>query len=81
MLVACTAGEGRVAGFMAGEEGCVRKPDWRLRRQSHAALHVLCCAVQITMQKDLIHHGGYEHRDVHNVYGFYYHMATAEGLK
>jgi alpha 1,3-glucosidase len=36
---------------------------------------------EITMHKDLIHHGGVEHRDVHNAYGYYYHMATAEGLK
>ncbi|OUS47026.1 glycosyl hydrolases family 31-domain-containing protein [Ostreococcus tauri] len=36
---------------------------------------------EITMQKDLIHHGGVEHRDVHNAFGMYYHMATAEGLK
>ena len=32
---------------------------------------------EITMQKDLIHHGGVEHRDVHNAFGMYYHMATA----
>ena len=31
------------------------------------------------MQKDLIHHGGVEHRDVHNLYGFYMTMATAAG--
>jgi len=26
---------------------------------------------EITMHKDCIHHGGWEHRDVHNVYGMY----------
>ena len=36
---------------------------------------------QITMHKDLLHAGGAEHRDVHNVYGYFYHMATAEGLR
>lgn len=36
---------------------------------------------EITMQKDLIHHGGVEHREVHNAFGMYYHMATAEGIK
>ena len=36
---------------------------------------------QVTMQKDLIHHGGVEHRDVHNLYGLYYHQGTADGLK
>lgn len=38
------------------------------------------CDVQITMPKDNIHYGGAEHRDVHNLYGLYYHMGTAEGL-
>ncbi|XP_070698555.1 neutral alpha-glucosidase C [Pempheris klunzingeri] len=33
-----------------------------------------------TMPKDAVHHGGWEHRDLHNLYGFYQHMATAEGL-
>lgn len=33
------------------------------------------------MQKDNLHLGGvYEHRDVHNMYGYYHHMATTEGL-
>lgn len=36
---------------------------------------------EITMQKDLIHHGGIEHREVHNLFGMYYHMATVEGIK
>jgi len=36
---------------------------------------------EITMQKDLIHHGEVEHREVHNVFGMYYHMATAEGIE
>ena len=35
---------------------------------------------EVTMQKDLQHFGGWEHRDVHNAYGMYYHMATAQGL-
>ena len=26
---------------------------------------------EITMHKDVIHAGGWEHRDVHNLYGFY----------
>uniref|UniRef100_A0A671XDE0 Glucosidase alpha, neutral C n=1 Tax=Sparus aurata TaxID=8175 RepID=A0A671XDE0_SPAAU len=33
-----------------------------------------------TMPKDAVHHGGWEHRELHNLYGFYQHMATAEGL-
>lgn len=36
---------------------------------------------EITMPKDNIHYGGAEHRDVHNVFGLYYHMATAQGLE
>ena len=33
------------------------------------------------MHKDNLHVGGAEHRDVHNVYGYFYHMATADGLR
>ncbi|KAM5225478.1 neutral alpha-glucosidase AB isoform 2-T2 [Hipposideros larvatus] len=35
---------------------------------------------EVTMLKDAQHYGGWEHRDVHNIYGFYVHMATADGL-
>ncbi|XP_068182026.1 neutral alpha-glucosidase AB isoform X3 [Antennarius striatus] len=34
---------------------------------------------EVTMHKDAVH-GAWEHRDVHNLYGLYVHMATAEGL-
>ncbi|KAJ4946512.1 hypothetical protein JOQ06_024178 [Pogonophryne albipinna] len=34
---------------------------------------------EVTMHKDAMH-GAWEHRDVHNIYGFYVQMATAEGL-
>jgi alpha 1,3-glucosidase len=34
---------------------------------------------ETTMPKDNIHHSNWEHRDVHNMYGFYQHMATASG--
>ncbi|KAM9251658.1 neutral alpha-glucosidase AB [Cariama cristata] len=34
---------------------------------------------EVTMQKDAVHHGGWEHRDLHNLYGLYVQMATAEG--
>uniref|UniRef100_UPI00358F6546 neutral alpha-glucosidase C-like isoform X2 n=1 Tax=Myxine glutinosa TaxID=7769 RepID=UPI00358F6546 len=33
-----------------------------------------------TMPKDLVHHGGWEHRDLHNLFGYYQQQATAEGL-
>uniref|UniRef100_A0A8R1DKZ6 Glycoside hydrolase family 31 N-terminal domain-containing protein n=1 Tax=Caenorhabditis japonica TaxID=281687 RepID=A0A8R1DKZ6_CAEJA len=36
---------------------------------------------EITMHKDAKHHDGFEHRDVHNVYGFFQHSATFNGLK
>lgn len=35
---------------------------------------------EVTMRKDLVHHGGVEHREVHNAFGMYYHAATAEGV-
>ncbi|KAH7315741.1 hypothetical protein KP509_21G063300 [Ceratopteris richardii] len=35
---------------------------------------------EATMPRDCVHHGGIEHRDVHNAYGYYFHMATADGL-
>lgn len=34
---------------------------------------------EITMQKDNLHFNGWEHRDVHNLYGHYVHRATYEG--
>nr|XP_020762445.1 neutral alpha-glucosidase C isoform X3 [Odocoileus virginianus texanus] len=33
-----------------------------------------------TMQKNAVHHGNWEHRELHNIYGFYQQMATTEGL-
>lgn len=35
---------------------------------------------EVTMHKDAKHFGGWEHRDVHNIYGSLQHAATAEGL-
>jgi len=35
---------------------------------------------EITMPKDAVHYGDREHRDIHNIFGYYYHLATAEGL-
>ncbi|CAG8722574.1 13794_t:CDS:1, partial [Acaulospora colombiana] len=35
---------------------------------------------EITMPKDIIHHGGWEHRDLHNIYGLLFHASTAVGL-
>lgn len=34
---------------------------------------------EITLLKDAIHLSGWEHRDVHNVYGMHQHRATVEG--
>jgi len=37
---------------------------------------------EVTMPRDAIHpHGNVEHRDVHNMYGYYVHRATFEGLE
>lgn len=35
---------------------------------------------EATMPRDCVHYGGVEHRDVHNAYGYYFHMATVNGL-
>ncbi|CAH9142941.1 unnamed protein product [Cuscuta epithymum] len=35
---------------------------------------------EVSMPRDLIHLGGFEHREMHNAYGLYFHMATADGL-
>ncbi|XP_071962090.1 neutral alpha-glucosidase AB-like [Antedon mediterranea] len=34
---------------------------------------------EVTIHKDALHHNGWENRDVHNIYGMYMQMATAEG--
>uniref|UniRef100_A0A2P2MUY6 Probable glucan 1,3-alpha-glucosidase n=1 Tax=Rhizophora mucronata TaxID=61149 RepID=A0A2P2MUY6_RHIMU len=35
---------------------------------------------EVTMPRDALHHGGIEHRELHNSYGYYFHMATSMGL-
>merc|ERR1719265_2382474 len=35
---------------------------------------------EVSMQKDMVNVDGVEHREWHNMYGFYQQMATAEGL-
>lgn len=35
---------------------------------------------EVTMHKDALHFGGWEHRELHNLYGLYVQMATYEGL-
>jgi len=32
------------------------------------------------MHKDALHHGGWEHRDVHNIYGLLMVQSTYDGL-
>lgn len=32
------------------------------------------------MPRNALHQGGVEHRELHNAYGYYFHMATADGL-
>ena len=35
---------------------------------------------EITMPKDNIHYPVVEHREIHNLYGYFYHLATWQGL-
>ncbi|KAK4741685.1 hypothetical protein SAY87_025273 [Trapa incisa] len=35
---------------------------------------------EVSMPRDALHVGGVEHRELHNAYGYYFHMATADGL-
>ncbi|XP_027329668.1 probable glucan 1,3-alpha-glucosidase [Abrus precatorius] len=35
---------------------------------------------EVTMPRDAVHYGSVEHREMHNAYGYYFHMATADGL-
>ncbi|KAM6563218.1 hypothetical protein CsatB_023216 [Cannabis sativa] len=35
---------------------------------------------EVTMPRDALHQGGVEHREVHNAYGYYFHMSTSDGL-
>ncbi|GAA5935275.1 hypothetical protein JCM10213_003991 [Rhodosporidiobolus nylandii] len=35
---------------------------------------------EITMQKDAVHYGGWEHRDIHNINGMIYQNLTMQGL-
>ncbi|KAI9307319.1 glycosyl hydrolases family 31-domain-containing protein [Cunninghamella echinulata] len=36
---------------------------------------------EITMQKEMIHHGNWEHRVLHNLYSYLSHGATADGVR
>ncbi|KAG6721463.1 hypothetical protein I3842_03G113000 [Carya illinoinensis] len=35
---------------------------------------------ELTMPRDALHYGDVENRELHNAYGYYFHMATANGL-
>ncbi|KAH7566935.1 hypothetical protein ACOSP7_023641 [Xanthoceras sorbifolium] len=35
---------------------------------------------EVTMPRDALHLANVEHRELHNAYGYYFHMATADGL-
>ena len=35
---------------------------------------------EVTFPRDIVHHGGWENRDVHNLYGMLQHMSTFQGL-
>ncbi|KAI9594653.1 neutral alpha-glucosidase AB [Syncephalis fuscata] len=36
---------------------------------------------EITMPKEMIHYGNWEHRDVHNLFGLLFHESTARGVQ
>ncbi|KAF8750413.1 Galactose mutarotase-like [Rhizoctonia solani] len=68
-----------------GEEKAV---DW-VWRASSEGMHIwndmnepsVFDGPEITMQKDNVHYGGWEHRDVHNINGMLYHNITAQAVK
>lgn len=35
---------------------------------------------QLTMPRDAVHYGDVEHRELHNAYGYYFHMASSIGV-
>ncbi|XP_051117289.1 probable glucan 1,3-alpha-glucosidase [Andrographis paniculata] len=35
---------------------------------------------EVSMPRDALHYGNVEHRELHNAYGYYFHMATSDGL-
>ncbi|KAF3332501.1 putative glucan 1,3-alpha-glucosidase [Carex littledalei] len=35
---------------------------------------------EVTMPRDAVHYGDVEHREVHNAYGYYFHMASSIGV-
>ncbi|KAM4664518.1 neutral alpha-glucosidase C [Discoglossus pictus] len=37
-------------------------------------------APEMTISKHAVHHQGWEHRDLHNLYGFFQQMSTSDGL-
>lgn len=39
-----------------------------------------CFFKQLTMPRDALHYGDIEHRELHNAYGYYFHMASSNGL-
>ncbi|PON37661.1 Glycoside hydrolase [Trema orientale] len=47
---------------------------------SSRLIYVVPHLVEVSMPRDALHLGGVEHREVHNAYGYYFHMATSNGL-
>lgn len=87
----CWAGRSVYPDFARAEVRSEWAANYALDRYpgSSATLHVwndmnepsVFSGPEVTMPKDVLHFGGAaEHRDVHNVYGLYYHMANKDGL-
>jgi alpha-glucosidase (family GH31 glycosyl hydrolase) len=60
---------------------CVDATGWCCVPNSSIGTHAHhLTPVQITMPKDNLHFGEVEHRDVHNLYGLYYHQVGRPGV-
>ena len=50
-----------------------RRVDNDILNESRNSFKESALCLQISMQKDNLHHGGIEHRDIHNVHGLLFH--------
>ncbi|PWA79309.1 alpaa 1,3-glucosidase [Artemisia annua] len=48
--------------------------------QAPRELPVAPLCIKVTMPRDALHYGNVKHRELHNGYGYYFHMATSDGL-
>ncbi|GKB18404.1 probable glucan 1,3-alpha-glucosidase [Tanacetum coccineum] len=48
--------------------------------KNNAKAAFACLLDQVTMPRDALHYGNVDHRELHNAYAYYFHMATSDGL-